>query len=386
MRLNASRTAAYASKSSSSSASPFSSRCLNSTVLPRELVVGERLEVGLERRDVGGLLAQPLQPPALADAQDLLEGAELGHVARVAAGRSVGREASTRPQSAAQQRTDRTSSRSPSRRCASRDVRRRTAPTPSARARGRSPNSGLPSTSERLRRRPGRSASSSSPSDSGELEHLDPARGHRPDLAVAADGLGAVGRPRARRSSASASGARSLALVVDRSASRPGARRTRTSSPSTPAPRPSRPRPTRAGARTPWIARDAPAPAVRRDRLGNPLGRRSSVRPRARAAGAALSPAGRVPTSSAAARSGRSRRPAAVDDVHVARFGVAEDEEVVADELELEHGLLGAHRLDRELLRLDDLRLRPPRGCASTASGGTPSRRGSWRCASRGSA
>src|SRR5262249_23680072 len=38
--------------------------------------------------------------------------------------------------------------------------------------------------------------------------------------------------------------------------------------------------------------------------------------------------------------------------------GVAEDEEVVADELELEDGLLGIHRrAERELLRLDDLRL-----------------------------
>ena len=46
-----------------------------------ELVVGELLEVGLERRDVGRLLGEPLDPPALADAQDLLEGAEVltGH-------------------------------------------------------------------------------------------------------------------------------------------------------------------------------------------------------------------------------------------------------------------------------------------------------------------
>src|SRR2546426_175076 len=45
---------------------------------------------------------------------------------------------------------------------------------------------------------------------------------------------------------------------------------------------------------------------------------------------------------------------APVDDVHLARIRVPEDEEVVADQLELEHGLLGAHRLHRELLRLAD--------------------------------
>src|SRR5207247_9305255 len=46
-----------------------------------------------------------------------------------------------------------------------------------------------------------------------------------------------------------------------------------------------------------------------------------------------------------------------VDDVHFAGLGVLEDEEVVPDELELEHRLLRAHRLHRELLRLDDLGL-----------------------------
>src|SRR5947207_6847940 len=48
---------------------------------------------------------------------------------------------------------------------------------------------------------------------------------------------------------------------------------------------------------------------------------------------------------------------AAIDDVHLVGVGVSEDEEVVPDQLELEHGLLGGHRLDRELLRPDDLRL-----------------------------
>ena len=50
--------------------------------LAGELVVGERLEVGLERADVGRLLGEPLEAPAFADAEDLLEGAELlGHSA-----------------------------------------------------------------------------------------------------------------------------------------------------------------------------------------------------------------------------------------------------------------------------------------------------------------
>src|SRR5947207_6505496 len=46
----------------------------------------------------------------------------------------------------------------------------------------------------------------------------------------------------------------------------------------------------------------------------------------------------------------------AVDDVHLSGLVAAEDEEVVPDELELQRRLLGAHRLDRKLLRLDDLR------------------------------
>ena len=48
-----------------------------------QLGVGELLEVGLERRDVGRLLGEPLHAPAFADAQDLLEAAEIlaGHLA-----------------------------------------------------------------------------------------------------------------------------------------------------------------------------------------------------------------------------------------------------------------------------------------------------------------
>ena len=50
--------------------------------LGTQLLVGERLEVGLERRDVLGLLLEPLQAPPLAEAKDLLELAEFrrGHV------------------------------------------------------------------------------------------------------------------------------------------------------------------------------------------------------------------------------------------------------------------------------------------------------------------
>ncbi len=53
-----------------------------------QLLVRERLEVRLERRDVVGLLGDSLQAPALADAQDLLELAEVGggHRHRVAVG------------------------------------------------------------------------------------------------------------------------------------------------------------------------------------------------------------------------------------------------------------------------------------------------------------
>ena len=45
--------------------------------LRAQLVVGERLELRLQGRDVRGLLGEPLHPSALAEAEDLLEGAEL---------------------------------------------------------------------------------------------------------------------------------------------------------------------------------------------------------------------------------------------------------------------------------------------------------------------
>src|SRR5947207_2627314 len=60
---------------------------------------------------------------------------------------------------------------------------------------------------------------------------------------------------------------------------------------------------------------------------------------------------------------------AAVDDVDLPRLIVAEDEEVVSDQLELQHRLLGAHRLDGELLRLDDLRACLLVGAAHRTSG-----------------
>src|SRR5207248_11615181 len=45
--------------------------------LRAELLVAERLELGLERGDVVGLLGQPLEAAAFAQPQDLLEVAEL---------------------------------------------------------------------------------------------------------------------------------------------------------------------------------------------------------------------------------------------------------------------------------------------------------------------
>src|SRR3954447_4512794 len=52
--------------------------------LAAQLVVGERLEVGLERGDVGGLVGEPLHPATLADAENSFERAELlGHGPRV---------------------------------------------------------------------------------------------------------------------------------------------------------------------------------------------------------------------------------------------------------------------------------------------------------------
>ena len=75
-RLRASRTAANASKRTSSSDSPFSRRCLNSAGLREQLGVRQRLEVRLERGDVRRLLGEALEAPAFADAQHLLEAAE----------------------------------------------------------------------------------------------------------------------------------------------------------------------------------------------------------------------------------------------------------------------------------------------------------------------
>jgi hypothetical protein len=48
--------------------------------LAGELLVGEHLELRLERADVGGLLGQPFQAPSFAEAEDFLEGTHaLGH-------------------------------------------------------------------------------------------------------------------------------------------------------------------------------------------------------------------------------------------------------------------------------------------------------------------
>ena len=59
--------------------------------LAGELGVAQSLELGLERADVGGLLGEPLDAAALAEAQDFFEGSELlSHRLRVAALQGVG--------------------------------------------------------------------------------------------------------------------------------------------------------------------------------------------------------------------------------------------------------------------------------------------------------
>jgi hypothetical protein len=45
--------------------------------LPGQLLVGQRLELRLDRRDVGGLLGEPLHAAAFTDPKNLFEGAEL---------------------------------------------------------------------------------------------------------------------------------------------------------------------------------------------------------------------------------------------------------------------------------------------------------------------
>jgi len=64
--LNASRTAAKASKTSSLTGSPFSIRCLNSAVLPASSASESCSNSGVERADVGRLAGEPLEAPALA--------------------------------------------------------------------------------------------------------------------------------------------------------------------------------------------------------------------------------------------------------------------------------------------------------------------------------
>ena len=121
-RTRASRTAANASKSRSSSASPFSNRCAELGGLRAQLVVGELLEVGLERRDVRGLLGEPLHAPAFAEAKGLLERV------RSRASRTGYR------LPAYEQRVASTSQRSPSSRRRTDDVLGSTAPRRAARA------------------------------------------------------------------------------------------------------------------------------------------------------------------------------------------------------------------------------------------------------------
>ena len=198
--------------------------------LRAQLVVRERLELGLERRDVRGLLGEPLQAPALAEAQDLLEAAELRASSIQGSGSGLERvDRATCPASAARERR-RPDSQASRRRRRARTARR------GARAPGSTPKVGRPSTVERALSVAGRSARAPRRRSSGKLGDLDRARADRP-------GRRRAGRPRrdtgrtARVSSASASAARrspgrrrprraaspsGSATNVDRVASRPG--------------------------------------------------------------------------------------------------------------------------------------------------------------------
>jgi hypothetical protein len=66
--------------------------------LPAQLVVRQRLELRLEGADVGGLIAEPLEASALAEAEDALELAEgLGRHGTRVAGRALGSRGRERP-------------------------------------------------------------------------------------------------------------------------------------------------------------------------------------------------------------------------------------------------------------------------------------------------
>src|SRR5262249_29246086 len=51
-----------------------------------ELVVRERLKLGLERADVGRLLGEPLHPPPLAEAQEFFETVSASHYSQASVG------------------------------------------------------------------------------------------------------------------------------------------------------------------------------------------------------------------------------------------------------------------------------------------------------------
>ena len=95
-RTRASRTAANASKRRSLELLAVLEPLPELDRLPAQLLVRELLELGLEGRDVGGLLREPLHPPALAEAKGLLEaasGARRGHQRTGYRQRSAGRSA-----------------------------------------------------------------------------------------------------------------------------------------------------------------------------------------------------------------------------------------------------------------------------------------------------
>ena len=331
-RFRASRTAANASNRSSSSDSPCSSRCLELGRLGGELRVGELLEVGLERGDVGRLLGEPLHPPAFADAQDLLEAAEILSCHRVQG--SLNARAATDPDLPEVA----VEPLSPGRRTT------RRAPRPAPRARARYPCRRAVDLRGRVAVVDGQRQLVAVRAVR-ELDDLDLRGSDRPLRLAAAGRLGAVGGTVATSSSASASGWTSPTLLDEQRVV--GERDEPRAVALGPPPRPSRPRPTRAAAETPWMPTSI--------QPGGPAsGSGSSCIP---PSSASCSCSGLLPPEEAHYERLDQAEPAAaaaVDDVDLVRVLVPEDEEVVADELQLDHGLLRAHRLHRELLRLHD--------------------------------
>ena len=322
-RMRASRTAANASKRRSSSVSPFSSRCRNSAVFAAQLVVGERLELGLER----ARCRRPARRAASAAGPRRRGGPSRSR--RAAGHRAQGTGSSQAASTLA------TSQRSPSSRPAPR--RRTSAPDALAEPLERRASSRTPA-----RRRRAASARRRV-HDELDLVAVDARAARRPRSARAATAQSVAVRGAPPRRGTAASSSRSTAsasgssVVVGRLLD--DERRRPASATNCDARRPSS-----AGASTV----DDGVPLARPLEAVDPAGRRSPTPGTGRVTR-------RLDQAVVAVA-------AAVDDVHLAGLRVLEHEEVVADELELEARLLGRHRLQRELLRLHD------HGSASSAA------------------